>query len=452
MIGWQAGRGWLNMAENAPGAIVTDTTGVLVQKPATRLGSAPAIRVIATACLGSALEWYDFFLFGTASALVFGPLFFPKQNPVVGTLLAFMSFGLGFVVRPLGGMLFGMLGDRWGRKPVLVITLLMIGLGTASIGILPTYEQAGIFAPLALVGIRLLQGLGAGAEYGGAVILLVESAPAHRRGFWGGFAPLGVSAGNVLAASAFAAASLLPEAEFMRWGWRIPFLASLLLVAVGFYIRLHVAETPVFQETAKHRRAAHRPGVLAALRQNKRDFLVVFGACMENALGYLFPIFGLDYVIRTVGMPRSTCHHGRYGSVRLRDRRGPAVGVAIRPDRPAPGLYLRCLLRRRGLLLVFHPCGHGKLVSRDPGLRDRPGRRASRHAGGAGGVLRRDFPARTALHRLRHRPRDGQHGRRRPDAFGGGGPAGLVRRGLVAGRPLRRLHVGDHCLRRLVRA
>src|ERR1700753_1193895 len=151
------------------------------------------LRVIFAACIGSALEWYDFFLYGTASALVFGELFFPKGDPLIGTMLAFLTFGVGFVVRPLGGILFGILGDRYGRKPVLVTTLLMIGIGTTAIGVLPTYAQVGYWAPFLLVTMRVIQGLGAGAEYGGAGIYLVEHAPPHRRGLWGSFAPLGGS-------------------------------------------------------------------------------------------------------------------------------------------------------------------------------------------------------------------------------------------------------------------
>ena len=147
------------------------------------------LRVILAASIGSALEWYDFFLYGTAAALVFGELFFPKSDPVVGTLLAFLTFGVGFVVRPLGGILFGIMGDRYGRKPVLVATLLMIGVGTTLIGLLPTYAQIGYWAPALLVAMRVIQGLGAGAEYGGAVIFLVENAPPKHRGFWGSFAP-----------------------------------------------------------------------------------------------------------------------------------------------------------------------------------------------------------------------------------------------------------------------
>src|ERR1700748_1889769 len=148
--------------------------------------AAPRLRVIFAACIGSALEWSDFFLDGTAAALVFGDLFFPKSDPLIGTLLSFLTFGVGFVVRPLGGLLFGVLGDRYGRKPVLVATLLMIGLGTTAIGILPTYAQIGVWAPILLVAMRVIQGLGAGAEYGGAGIYLVEEAHGKPCGFLGG--------------------------------------------------------------------------------------------------------------------------------------------------------------------------------------------------------------------------------------------------------------------------
>lgn len=273
-----------------------------------KAGSAGQSRfgVILAASVGSALEWYDFFLYGTAAALVFGELFFPKSDPVVGTLLSFLTFGVGFVVRPLGGVLFGILGDRYGRKPVLVATLLMIGIGTTAIGFLPTYAQIGIWAPLLLVAMRVIQGLGAGAEYGGAVIYLVENAPARHRGFWGGFAPLGVSVGNLLAAGAFALVTILPRGDLMSWGWRLPFLASFLLIVVGIVVRLRVTETPVYTDAVVARGKVERNPAMEALRQHPRNFLVVLGARMaENGLGYFFPVFGLSYVITTVGVPKS---------------------------------------------------------------------------------------------------------------------------------------------------
>jgi metabolite-proton symporter len=264
------------------------------------------LRVILAASIGSALEWYDFFLYGTAAALVFGELFFPKSDPTVGTLLSFLTFGVGFVVRPLGGLLFGVLGDRYGRKPVLVATLLMIGIGTTAIGLLPTYAQIGIWAPILLVAMRVIQGIGAGAEYGGAVIYLVENAPPKHRGFWGGFAPLGVSVGNLLAAGAFALVTTLPREELLAWGWRLPFIASFLLIMVGIFVRLRVAETPVFTEAVVARGKVESNPAMEALRQHPRNFMVVLGARMaENGLGYFFPVFGLSYVITTVGVPKS---------------------------------------------------------------------------------------------------------------------------------------------------
>jgi metabolite-proton symporter len=264
------------------------------------------LRVILAASVGSALEWYDFFLYGTAAALVFGELFFPKSDPVVGTLLAFLTFGVGFVVRPIGGIIFGIMGDRYGRKPVLVATLLMIGVGTTLIGVLPTYNQIGIWAPILLVVMRVVQGLGAGAEYGGAVIYLVENAPREHRGFWGGFAPLGVSVGNLLAAGAFALVTMLPREDLMNWGWRLPFLASFLLILVGIYVRMRVTETPVFTEAVVKTGKIEKNPAMEALRNHPRNFFVVLGARMaENGLGYFFPVFGLSYVITTVGVPRA---------------------------------------------------------------------------------------------------------------------------------------------------
>ena len=268
-------------------------------------GKKMPVRVIIAASVGSALEWYDFFLYGTAAALVFGELFFPKSDPLVGTLLAFLTFGVGFVVRPLGGILFGIMGDRYGRKPVLVITLLMIGIGTTLIGLLPTYAQIGYWAPILLVALRVVQGLGAGAEYGGAVIYLVENAPPKHRGFWGGFAPLGVSVGNLMAAGAFALVTMLPREELMAWGWRVPFLASVLLIAVGIYVRLRVSETPVYTEAVVARKKVESNPAMAALRKHPRNFMVVLGARLaENGLGYLFPVWGLSYVI-SLGVPRA---------------------------------------------------------------------------------------------------------------------------------------------------
>ncbi len=266
--------------------------------------------VMLAAAVGSALEWYDFFIYGTASALVFGELFFPKYDETIGTLAAYATFAVGFIARPFGGLFFGHFGDRIGRKPMLVATILLVGGGTFLIGLLPTYDAIGIWAPLLLLLMRLLQGFGAGAEYGGAVILAVEFAPPGRRGLYGGFAPMGVTVGNLLAAGVFYVVTLMSKDELLAWGWRIPFLVSLLLLGVGVYIRAKVAETPVFTEIGAKRPPLKAPA-LEALRRHPRNFLVVIGARLaENGLGYLFPVFGLGYVINTLHMPREVAITG----------------------------------------------------------------------------------------------------------------------------------------------
>jgi metabolite-proton symporter len=267
-------------------------------------------RVMLASAIGSALEWYDFFIYGTAAALVFNELFFPKLDPRMGTLAAFATFGVGFFARPFGGIVFGHFGDRIGRKPMLVATLLLVGVATFLIGLVPSYAQIGIWAPVLLVVLRLLQGFGAGAEYGGAVIFAVEYAPAAKRGLFGSWAPIGVTLGNLMAAGVFAIVTLLPKEDLLTWGWRIPFLLSAVLVALGLYIRISVAETPVFAEVAEQRKPLKAP-VLDAIRRHPRSFLVVIGSRLaENGLGYLFPVFGLNYVVQQLGLPRGEALFG----------------------------------------------------------------------------------------------------------------------------------------------
>jgi len=262
-------------------------------------------RVLLASSVGSALEWYDFFIYGTASALVFGELFFPKLDPSIGTIAAFATFGVGFFARPFGGLVFGHLGDRLGRKPVLVITLLLVGGGTFLIGLLPTYATAGAWAPVLLVLMRLVQGFGAGAEYGGAVLLAVEHAPPGKRGFFGSWPPIGVTAGQLVAAAVFAIFSALPREEFLAWGWRMPFLLSVVLILFGLYIRARVSETPIFAAAASKKQLLEAP-VKHALRRHPKEFLVVLGARLaENGLGYLFPVFTLNYLTKHLGMPKS---------------------------------------------------------------------------------------------------------------------------------------------------
>jgi MHS family shikimate/dehydroshikimate transporter-like MFS transporter len=260
--------------------------------------------VLLASAVGSALEWYDFFIYGTAAALVFGELFFPKLDTTVATLAAYATFAVGFIARPFGGLFFGHFGDRIGRKPMLVATIMLVGGGTFLIGLLPTYASIGIWAPVLLMLLRLVQGFGAGAEYGGAVIMAVEYAPPGRRGLYGSFAPMGVTAGNLMAAGVFYLVTMLPREDLLAWGWRIPFLVSLLLLGLGVFIRAKVSETPVFQAAERQRPPLKAPA-LEALRRHPRNFLVVVGARLaENGLGFLFTVFGLGYVINTLGVPR----------------------------------------------------------------------------------------------------------------------------------------------------
>ncbi len=281
------------------GESVTDTTS-----------PARLRHVLLSAGIGSALEWYDFYIYGLASALVFGPLFFPKYDATVGTLASFATFAVGFLARPFGGLFFGHFGDRWGRKPMLVATLLLVGGSTFAIGLLPTYEQVGLWAPALLLILRLAQGFGAGAEYGGAVVMAVEFAPPGKRGLYGAFAPMGTQVGSALAAGAFWLVGNMAKDPMLSWGWRIPFLVSIVLLGLGVYIRSRVSETPVFQAA----RAKHPPlklPAVEAVRRNPRNFFVVVGARLaENALGYLYPVFGVSYLINNLHVPRNVAVMG----------------------------------------------------------------------------------------------------------------------------------------------
>lgn len=263
-------------------------------------------RVVAGALVGTALEWYDFFIYGTAAALVFNVLFFPRSEPAVGTLTAFATFGVGFVFRPLGGILFGHIGDRIGRRETLILTTLVMGLSTGVIGLLPTYRSIGAWAPALLVLMRVFQGLGAGAEFGGASTLLAEHAPRRRRGYYTSFAQTGVQVGLLLGTVAFLLIGLLPQAQLLSWGWRVPFLVSFLLIGVSLYVRLRVEESPVFRRLAAERRVIKLP-VLETLRSYPRNMLVGVGAHIaDTGIYYLYATFTVSYATGTLGIPRGT--------------------------------------------------------------------------------------------------------------------------------------------------
>ncbi|MCK1795190.1 MHS family MFS transporter [Streptomyces sp. XM4193] len=280
---------------------------------ATRPG--PLRRVVAASLIGTTIEWYDFFLYGAAAALVFNKLFFPDSDPLVGTLLAFLTYAVGFAARPIGALVFGHYGDRLGRKKLLVISLLLMGGATFAIGLLPTHAAIGSAAPLLLTLLRLVQGFAIGGEWGGAVLLVSEHGDARRRGFWASWPQTGAPAGQLLATGVLAAmTALLTEDAFLSWGWRVPFLLSGVLVLVGLWIRVSVDESPVFKEAlrqAELRRAGEERveqlPLLAVLRHHWRDVLVAMGARMaENISYYIITAFILVYVTNQLDMSQQT--------------------------------------------------------------------------------------------------------------------------------------------------
>ncbi|MQA09716.1 MAG: MFS transporter [Pseudonocardiaceae bacterium] len=261
----------------------------------TALTGKQTVRVALASFIGTTIEWYDFMLFGMAASLVFNTLFFPSLSPVAGTLAAFATFGVAFLARPLGGIVFGHFGDRIGRKAMLVLTLLLMGFGTAAIGMLPTFESVGIWAPIMLTALRFVQGIAVGGEWGGAALMAVEHASPGRRAFYGSWPQAGVPAGLLLSSLAFWLVESMPEESLMAWGWRIPFLASLVLVVVGLYIRLSVSESPDFAKV-KESGASVRIPLMTLMRTRKKNMLIGIGAqAGTNIPFYLASVFVLSY-------------------------------------------------------------------------------------------------------------------------------------------------------------
>jgi MFS family permease len=265
-------------------------------------------RRVGLACgIGTAIERYDFFIYGTAAAVVFGPQFFPQVSDFAGRLAAFATFALGFIALPLGGVVMGHFGDRLGRKSMLVWSLMLMGISTFAIGLLPNYAAIGVWAPLLLVTLRFLQGFALGGEWAGAVLMSVEHAPTERRGLYGSFVALGVPAGLVLANLVFLLASTGIEREqFLAWGWRIPFLSSAILVAIGLLIRAGVSESPVFAEV-RARKAELRMPVLDVLRGHWRTVALGAGSYFScSATGYIGTVYFVQYASREIGLGLTT--------------------------------------------------------------------------------------------------------------------------------------------------
>jgi len=255
--------------------------------------------------IGTIVEWYDFLIYGMAAALVLNKLFFPTIDPLLGTLAALGSYAVGFLARPLGGALFGHFGDRIGRKSTLIYTLVLMGLGTFLIGILPTYAKIGIWAPILLIALRFLQGIGLGGEWGGASVMVLEHAPKGRRALYGSLVQIGFPLGIVLATLVFSAVSKLPEADFLSWGWRVPFLVSVVLVALGLLVRANVVESPIFEAMKAQRKIIKNP-VLQAIVADPRTFFVAIGLKIsEVSWVYMLTVFMVVYATGTLKLPKS---------------------------------------------------------------------------------------------------------------------------------------------------
>jgi len=261
-------------------------------------------RVVWASLIGSVVEYYDFTLFGLAAALIFGKQFFPAGTAGAGTLEAFATFAVGFLARPVGGLVIGHFGDRVGRKPVMVATLLLMGISTFLIGVLPTYASVGALAPILLVVLRMLQGLGAGAEYAGAIVMVSETGETPRRGLRASMPGVGVFGGILLATAVFAAVSALPEAQFNSWGWRLPFFCSLVAVVVGLFMRARVRETPLFG-AAKTAGKTQQIPVLEVIRRQPRNLIIAIASNGPFvAISYIIQVFLLSYATKTLGVPK----------------------------------------------------------------------------------------------------------------------------------------------------
>jgi metabolite-proton symporter len=266
------------------------------------------IKIAVTASAGAAIEWYDFFIYGTAAALVFPKLFFPADlPPFVAQIAAFSTFAVGFLARPIGGLVFGHFGDLFGRKRALSVALLIMGAATTGVGFLPSYATAGILAPLMLVALRFIQGLAVGGQWGGAALLAIESAPPGKQGFYGSFVQIGVPLGVVLANVVFLLAGvLLPASHFLDWGWRVPFLLSIALVAIGIYVQLVLEEPEAFEKAKADGRPKASP-LTQVLRDHTADVLLAGGAFIaNNTCFYVAITYAVAYGARSVGVPKET--------------------------------------------------------------------------------------------------------------------------------------------------
>ena len=321
--------------------------------------SAQLRKAVIASTIGTAIEWYDFFLYGTAAGLIFGKLYFPNEDPLTATLAAFGTYFIGFVGRPIGAAIFGHYGDRIGRKATLIATLLCMGIATFLIAFVPTYASIGIWGAVILTVLRMLQGIGVGGEWGGSVLLAMEWSRTHgQRGLVASWPQFGVPCGLFLANLAILAFSQLSGDQFATWGWRIPFALSIILVGVGLWIRLGILETPVFQQLLDNRKIEKAPIIEVFKKHPKEIILSALLRMAEQAPFYIFTAFIFAYARRHLAhVARSDPDRGAGGLLRL-VRHHPAVGPHLRPHRAQEDVSDRRGDDRRVRLPVFRDGGH----------------------------------------------------------------------------------------------
>lgn len=263
------------------------------------------VKITSASAIGTLFEWYDFLIYGVAASLVFNHLFFPNVDPMTGFLAAMLTYSVGFIARPIGGAVFGHYGDKLGRKRVLTLTMMLMGFGTFCIGLLPTYEQIGIWAPIMLVTLRIIQSIGFGGEWGSAALMIFESSPDNRKGFYSSFVQVGFPLGLLLATGSFALVSKLPESDFMTWGWRIPFLISIILVALGYYVRSKLDETPAFEKLQSTGKLSKNP-IVELFSKYPRALITAIGIKLtEVSWSYLVTVFIVGYATTKLALPKT---------------------------------------------------------------------------------------------------------------------------------------------------
>ena len=310
-------------------------------------------KVALASAVGNTIEYYDFTLYATATALVFNKIFFPSDNDLVGTLAAFATFFVGYCARPIGGILFGHFGDRIGRKTALLLTMIIMGAGTFLIGLVPSYETIGIWAPISLLVLRLAQGIGIGGEYGGGMVMTVEHAPPERRGFYSSLVHIGVPAGFLIPIALLGVLSTqMSEESFLSWGWRLPFLFSIVLVGLGLFIRFQISETPAFKRIQEQGETAALP-VVEAVRDHRFNVILGIGAKIaESGLFNIYAVFAITYCVNTLGLPRQTILNGVLVGCALECLTLPLFGVlSDRIGRRT--VYIAGLLFQAALAFVF---------------------------------------------------------------------------------------------------